>query len=44
MALVKFVLINESAVYYYFAIFFIGVFLGGPYNILSAAISIDLAK
>jgi hypothetical protein len=44
MALVKFTLGGQSPVYYYFAIFFIGVFLGGPYNIISAAISIELAK
>eukprot|EP00825_Cyclidium_porcatum_P030309 TRINITY_DN3213_c0_g6_i1.p1 TRINITY_DN3213_c0_g6~~TRINITY_DN3213_c0_g6_i1.p1 ORF type:complete len:492 (-),score=37.74 TRINITY_DN3213_c0_g6_i1:328-1803(-) len=29
---------------YYFVIFFIGIFLGGPYQIISAACCIDLAK
>jgi len=28
---------------YYFMIFFIGVFLGGPYNIISSAVAIDLS-
>jgi sugar phosphate permease len=33
-----------DALPYYFVIFFVGFFLGGPYNIISAAVSIDLAK
>ncbi|EAR96454.1 MFS transporter (macronuclear) [Tetrahymena thermophila SB210] len=43
MALVKFTL-SDNPLPYFFVIFAIGFFLGGPYNILSAAISIDLAK
>lgn len=43
MALVKFAL-SDNPLPYFFVIFAIGFFLGGPYNILSAAISIDLAK
>ena len=41
--IVKFSL-NTNALPYYFIIFFIGFFMGGPYNIISAASSIDLAK
>lgn len=44
MAIVKFVLPESEPLYYFFVIFAIGFFLGGPYNILSAAIAIDLAK
>lgn len=43
MAVVKFTL-SDQPLPYFFVIFAIGFFLGGPYNILSAAISIDLAK
>ena len=35
--------LNTAPLPYYFVIFGIGVFLGGPYNIISAAVSIDLA-
>lgn len=43
MLVVKFFLHSE-ALPYYFVIFLIGFFLGGPYNIISAATAIDLAK
>ncbi len=36
--------IGPEPIYYYFCIFGIGIFLGGPYTILSSAISIDLSE
>lgn len=36
--------LGSSPVPYYFLMFLIGIFLGGPYNIISAASAIDLAK
>lgn len=33
--------LSDVALPYYFFIFFIGFFIGGPYGILSAVISID---
>lgn len=43
MTVVKFIIPFEPLPYF-IIIFAIGFFLGGPYNIISAAISIDLAK
>ena len=42
MAFVKLLLSEEPAPYYFF-VFAIGLFLGGPANILSSVIAIDLA-
>jgi hypothetical protein len=36
--------LGSSPAPYYFLMFLIGIFLGGPYNIISAASAIDLAK
>lgn len=43
MLIVKLCLTVQN-VAYYFVIFLIGFFFGGPYNIISAAIAIDLSK
>ena len=43
MVIVRFVL-EDNVFTYYLLILLIGFFFGGPYNIISAAISIDLAK
>lgn len=37
-------LITPEAMSYYFLMFFIGVMLGGPYNMICTTIAIDLAK
>jgi len=44
LMLVVFIFLAESPVPYYFVIFFIGILLGGPYNIISSSCAIDLAK
>lgn len=43
MFIVKFLLKNDGLPYY-FVIFGVGLFLGGPYNIISSATVIDLSK
>ncbi len=35
--------LNDYALPYYFLIFLTGLFLGGPYALISATITIDLA-
>ena len=36
--------LGNTALPYYFIIYGIGFFLGGPYNIICATIAIDLSK
>ena len=36
--------LDETGWTYYVALFFIGLFMGGPYNIIGAAIAIDLGE
>lgn len=43
MLIVKLCLTTQNVIYY-IVIFLIGFFFGGPYNVISAAIAIDLSK
>ena len=43
MFIINFFLGSEPTPYY-FMIFIVGFLLGGPYNIISSAVAIDLAK
>jgi OPA family glycerol-3-phosphate transporter-like MFS transporter 3 len=36
--------LNDKAFLYYFMMFFIGIFMGGPYNMICTTVTIDLAK
>jgi len=45
MLIMKFYLNADSyIILYYIVVFMIGFFIGGPYNVISTAITVDLSK
>ena len=44
LLLIVYKLLDTEVLPYYFLIFFIGIFLGGPYNTITSACAIDIAK